>query len=115
MFELYLICFMFCLGAAAHRVDTWNHNTEKHQIALKDALACFILAIGVLLNWGIVYFFNEKTPFLLFIFGMAALIVECCKGEICPLENRERAHICVHSLKTWRARCQNKFPKAWAF
>ena len=82
MFELYLICFMFCLGAAAHRVDIWNHNTETQKIANTDALACFILAIGVLLNWGIVYFFNEKTPFLLFIFGMAALIVTFWRNDI---------------------------------
>ena len=83
--ELYVICFIFCLGAAAHRADTWNHNTEKHQIALKDALACFILAIVVLANLGIFYIFKEKTPFTLFISGGVALFIafkhECLWAE----------------------------------
>ena len=80
--ELYVICFIFCLGAAAHRIDSWNRNTETQQIANKDALACLILAIVVLANLGVFYIFNEKTPFLLFIFGMAALIVTFWRNDI---------------------------------
>jgi branched-subunit amino acid transport protein AzlD len=73
---------MFCLGAAAHRVDSWNRNTETQKIANKDALACFILAIVVLLNLGIVHIFNENTPFPLFISGMAALFLTFWRKDI---------------------------------
>ena len=83
MVELYGFSFLFCLGMAAHRVDTYNHNKETDMIAYKDAKACFIIAIVVLVNWGIVYFFKEKTHYSLFVSGLIALFITLKRNNIC--------------------------------
>ena len=83
MVYLYGFCFLFCLGMAAHRVDTYNHNKETDIIAYNDAIACFIIALVVLANWGFVYFFKEKTPYTLFVSGVIALIITFKQKHIC--------------------------------
>jgi uncharacterized ion transporter superfamily protein YfcC len=68
---------------ASHRNDTYNHNKETDVIAYNDAKACFIIAIVVLANWGIVYFFKEKTQYRLFVSGVIALIITFKQKNIC--------------------------------
>lgn len=83
MVFLYGFCFLFCLGMASHRIDTYNHNKETDVIAYKDAKACFIIAFVVLANWGFVYFFKEKTHYSLFVSGLIALFITLKRKNIC--------------------------------
>ena len=82
MVYLYGFGFLFCLGMAAHRVDTWNHNTESDEIAYKDATACLILAFVVLANWWVFIHFHEKNHFTLFISGMTALFITFWQNDV---------------------------------
>ena len=83
MVNLYGFAFLFCLGVAVLRLEKWNPKTETDIIAFEDAKACLILAILVLVNWGIFYFFKEKTPYTFFVSGVIVLIITFKRKNIC--------------------------------